>query len=361
MKFKNIFIIILISVTIVACKDEHFSSQGLNKEEVIFSWDDFGEIEKLNLSTVFEINTLGICFDFNKFDSLFYFNSAMQSDFSITVTDMQGKVVNTTVAVGRGLNEVMSLFFMGQIKNKNLIYCYDGQMYHVVRFYNIDSLINKKHPIPEKIVDLGTNENTVLALFNESLFLTEDFGGNEKVQIVKSDKTVIKKIGQYNLSLNEINKYYINSAFSKKAIIKPDNKRFALVYTTTDVLEIYDTSGIQLFAGHGPDNFNLYKFEPEKQKDINTFGSSLNKSKFAYLQIQTTDDLILTLYSGNTFTKEGPKFESDYLLIFDWSGKPYKAYKFSVPVSGFYYDEENNTIYTYNTNTETVYKVKLNL
>ena len=360
MKFKNIFIIIFISVTILACKDEHFLYQGLNKEEVIFSWDDFGEIEKLNLSTVFEINTLGICFDFYKFDTLFYFNSAMQSDFSITITDMRGKVVNTTVAVGRGLNEVMSLFFMGQIKNKNVIYCYDGQMYHVVRFYNIDSLINKKYPIPEKIIDLGTNENSVLALFNENLFLTKDIGGNEKVQIVKSDKTVIKKVGQYNLSLNEINKYYINSAFSRKATIKPDNKRFALAYTKTDVLEIYDTSGIQLFAGHGPDNFNLYKFEPEKQKDIDTYTSIFNKSRYAYKKIQSTDEFIFALYSGKILKDEGPKFESYYLLIFDWTGKPNKAYKFSVPVSSFYYDEENNTIYTYNTNTETVYKAKLN-
>ena len=359
MKFKNIFIIIFIIITIVSCKEDKFFSQGLNKEEVIFTWDDFGEIEKLNLSTVFEINSLGICSDFLKFDSLFFFNTAMQNDFSITITDMQGNVINRSVAVGRGLNEVLSLHLMG--KREKFIYCYDGQAYHVVRFYNIDSLINKKHPVPEKIVDLGTFKNSVLSLFNEELFLTKDIGASEKVQIVKSDKTVIKKIGQYNLSLNEINKYYINSAFSKKATIKPDNKRFALAYSQTDVLEIYDTTGIQLFARHGPDNFNLYNFEPEKQKNIDTYISIYNKSRFAYRKLQSTDNSIIALYSGKILRDEGLHFESDYLLIFDWKGNPLKAYRLSIPASAFYYEEASNTIFVYNTNKETLYKAKLNL
>ncbi|MEA3450468.1 MAG: BF3164 family lipoprotein [Bacteroidota bacterium] len=364
MKINQIIILVLFifSISCLSENDENMVDvkQGISKNETIITWEDFGAKETLNLKKIKEIELI-FCSDIHIHDSHIYYNDIRSPEYFITITDLEGNIINKTIRKGKGANEQISNSFICFNKEEKLTYTYDGQMLNILNIYKTNSLIKEKSPTPVNSFDIGTGFNRIVAV-TKDYYIIENDTSQYKIAFLDSNKKIIKTLGQFNIDcFNKNNSYYINRAYKKNVIINKKTGNIVLIYTNIDVIEIFDAKGNSIFVGHGPENFELVNFQPDKIENLTgRYGLKKNKSKLAYLDGVVNDKYIYTLYAGFIFGK-GISYCSDKILVFDWDGNPVKYLQLTEPITVFDIDEKTNTLYGYNTNTGTLYNAKLNL
>ena len=69
-------------------------------------------------------------------------------------------------------------------------------------------------------------------------------------------------------------------------------------------------------------------------------------SPICFTDLSSTNNYVYALYSGRTFKNHRLSYrESEYLFVYDWSGKQFKSYHLDVPIVCFCIDEEDDKIY----------------
>lgn len=365
---KEVFLFLLSLVVVVfSCKNNSTeqsefnilpSKQGLNKEEVIFTWEHFGKIDTLQMSQLFSIYSERSYI--KVFDTLLFFNNNKDEN-SLLITNFKGDTIKSIFAKGKGPDELLNITEFKFVSD-SVMYFFDERASKVV-FYKINDLLLKNHPKPFKTYNFGERNFMLYDMVDYNKFLGLDFLENERITVVDSLGKTIKKIADFN-GLGEIDTnfmpfLYINSSFLRNIAAKSDNEKYILAYISCDVIEIYDSVGNQTFAGHGPDYYIIEDFDKELLKSDKIYFSQFDSSNvIAFGKIQTTDDYFFVSYKGKSYLEDPYGFR--YILIFDWKGTPVKAFYLDKPFFSFYIDFNNKYLYTYSFNLENVYKAKLN-
>lgn len=352
---KIILLILFVSIVIISCNNSVDDSNGKNE----FSWNDFGKVDTLKLDSLNNISQ-DFCYTIRLKDSLIYLLNTFTKEYFITIADLSGNVIGKRIRKGYGPNEFAYVSYFGFIKDKGLIYFYDGYMNNVLFFFNEHNFILNKNTRPISVNEFGQGRRHVKKVLSENKFIAETDTSMFKIQIIDSNNTIKKHIGKYDVTgITNHNTFYINTAMQKSIVVNSLENKIAFFYTNTDLFEIFDTTGNLLFSGHGPDKFDIYKFEPQKvNSEDDRYSSRLNKSKFAYANPISSNKYIYCFYSGEIMT--GGLTVLQKILVFDWNGSPVKYLYLSKPISAFDIDEKTNTLYGYNTDNGVLYKAKLN-
>lgn len=125
--------------------------------------------------------------------------------------------------------------------------------------------------------------------------------------------------------------------FENRIYYQEKSDKIVLFYVYTDLIEIYG-SNLQLLARiHGPDQFvpELQVHEVEGKKQASAIS---NKTKFAFLSGYLTDNEIWVLYYG--ISPEPGKELQDRIFVYDYTGKPLRAFHLQYPISTFCVDTE---------------------
>jgi hypothetical protein len=361
-KIGFIFFVVVVSI-VFSCKKETNDGESwtvLNKKEKKFSWKDFKNGgDTLVLDSVAHLGDDAYPEMYISDTLLFYINPYTKDKF-VTCTNLKGKVLKKFIKKGKGPNEVFSIFILGFLNNKKILYAVDNSLYRIAYLYKITDILGKKKVKPIKVIEIGEGYDFISGLITENRLINTNDTSKYKLQIVDSLKHLVRNIGKYNMNITKNNSYYVNTAFERMLELNEKRNKIAVVYYNTDILEIYDTTGNQLFVGQGPDNINLESFTPSLAKSTDSYGIVENKSKNAYTSIKSDKKYIYTEYNGRTATKSNV-FTDHYILVFDWTGKPIKYFYIKKPISSFSVDEKNNVLYCYDTDNGNLYKAKLDL
>jgi hypothetical protein len=112
-------------------------------------------------------------------------------------------------------------------------------------------------------------------------------------------------------------------------------------------------NGVIDINGITPDSIINLKQLDFHYQDIYLEGSkedphvSIRRSnKNGFFDVATSDEHIYAIYSGKSFDKAGlfPD-HCEYLMVFDWEGKPAGCYKLNIPLYAICYHKQDNAIY----------------
>ena len=348
---KKIVILLFSLLIITSCNDSEISNVDT------FSWDDFGKVDTLELNLINNIEQ-DFCYMLYFKDSLLYFINTSPKNKFITITDLSGNIIGKRIRKGHGANETTHISYIGFIGNDTM-FVYNGYQYNIVRYYNLNDFISKENPKPIDVFELGAGRSSIVKIISNNKFIINNNTAKSKIQIIDSNKVVLKHIGGYNdEKMNEKNLLYIKSAFQKYIVVSPLGDKIAFFYSNTDLVEIFDTAGVELYSKKGPDKFDIYNYNSQKiNSELERYRSKINKSKLAYGNPSATGKYIYTFYDGEVIT--GSKLTMQKILVFDWDGNPVKYLYLSEPISAFDIDEKTNTLYGYDTNEGILYKAKL--
>jgi len=125
-------------------------------------------------------------------------------------------------------------------------------------------------------------------------------------------------------------------------------KKLALAYMYSDLLEIYNETGELIKRIHGPDCFYPQLSLADKTKNGNglIYIKPKEDARSGYCQIAVSDNEIWLQYSGQNYKKEVHS-ENRTLFVFDWEGNPLRRYVLDHSFFTFTVDAKNKTIYTY--------------
>jgi hypothetical protein len=122
--------------------------------------------------------------------------------------------------------------------------------------------------------------------------------------------------------------------------VSPDNDRFVFASSFAEVFEINKFQG---------NNLKLVKRYSFNNSDFNkgngrAYGKRSNIR--AYMHLDASEEKIFALYTNKRIEEYVKNtFVGEYLLVFDWNGKPIKKFKLDKPLGCFSYDNTDNSIY----------------
>lgn len=121
-------------------------------------------------------------------------------------------------------------------------------------------------------------------------------------------------------------------------------RKIAIVYKQTDLIEIYDETGLLKNRIQGPDIFFPSKII-KSIGDTQKVTANIGEERDAYFSPVATSNELYILYSGQLYHPGDTNYLLDHLLVFDWNGNPLRQYKLDTPIFRFVIDESNQLIY----------------
>ena len=356
MRTKGLILLTLILSIFFSCQKE--GKKGSEGSIKTFSISDFKSSDTLQLKFVDSLD-VNLCNDMKFNDSLLYFVDPY-AKYQLIITDTTGKIVRRTIRKGQGPGEMTYLFYINFVTD-SLLYAYDGYALRYFLIFRKSDIIKKSNPKPIKSLTLGQGYSSIKCMIDDSKFISVNSRTKDKFYIQDTSFRILRKIGQFNFkNINENNIYYINTAYNNKIAVSPDKRKFAAFYTHLDLIEIYDTTGSLIFRAKGPDNIELYNFNPSKITRSKAYATTEKKSKWAYKSVKTYKNYIFALYNGN-FDDDKAYFKNQKLLVFDWNGNLIKYFYLTEPIVDFAIDAQNNVLYAFNGLNTSLYKAKFNL
>ena len=247
--------------------------------------------------------------------------------------------------IGSSSGEVLSAWTITNIDNKSF-WVYDLTQGKLVNF-NIDSVIKSTDYHPTKQIKFSTDSMHCYfpILLNDSLIVSPSYSKNGRIAYLNKNGKLIKSIGAYPLDLFKGGANRINSQAYQSAITSnPSQNKIALAARYADQIDVFKSSGEELFTIIGPDRFiPEYKLTTVFNNPVVQFSP---KSRFGYLYMQSTDKYIYALYSGRS-RKDFPGKANfgQSIHVFDWDGNPIKEYKLDQDIFAFAINEKENTLY----------------
>gem|GEM_PF-6241801 len=332
---KKIQLIVVLMIFIFCSCDNGWK---LNEHESTFNYSSFKTNEKLTFKELNQIN--GVAYELVSYDSLLLIKETGKQDVISIYSKNAGDFINSELTIGKGPNEVITSSGYGVI-NDSIFWSYEGET-TTIRFYHINDILNvEKAKILEKNhIGLERYAYRIVPLSMDTFLLTGCPSYKSKITIINNKGDVLDSIGKYYN--NPFDDYtFLKGAHMYLLSIKPDKQALALGYYFTDVIEIYSIDGKLINAIHGPENFDV---EPKPSlKNMSQYFAHSQKTRYAYVEVRTTDNYLYALYDGGS--AENPSPNAKWIFVFDWEGTPIKSFELSVGINNFIVDEENKKIY----------------
>lgn len=328
------FLLVFALFFILSCNDD----LKLNETESNFNYSSFKVKEKLKFE---ELNTLeGLAYGINSYDSLLIIYEVGKSDAISIYSKNTGVFINSDLTIGKGPNEVIAIFGYGII-NDSIFWAYEGET-ETIRYYHIADILNKaKAEIFRTIhFELERYAYKIIPFSIDTFLLTGCPSYKSKLTILNDKGTVVDSFGKFtNLTISDYT--FLKGAYMYNLVIKPDRKAVAFDYFRSDVIEIYDINGMLINVIHGPNNFDV---DPRPtDKNMSEYFKYSNETRYAFINIKTSDKYIYALYDGGSAVNPNPV--GKFIFVFDWNGNPVKLFELTEGINVFEVDEENKKIY----------------
>lgn len=287
-------------------------------------------------------------------------SSKLISVYSLKADTLVNEAINRGTAVHEGLS-VGNIF----IQNNNLAYTwvYDITLGKLFKLNILKALEDTSYTIEKENNLVGVLKNMVTPqIVNDSILMATTYSLDDNRYIYATSQAIQKKIGKLPEISNAEqltdppNTKFPNRAFIFKAMAvrNPSKNMVAVFYNKTDRAEFYkNDSLIKIIVGQK-------KFGPIMQvKKLDTGFSveDCEKTRFSYLSITSSNDLIYCLTAGNIVGETC----SNKILVFNWEGDLVNEVILNRAVCKIYIDSPNNILYCYDNIDNGIFSADLNL
>lgn len=323
-KIKYFFLVVLLIVLVNDCKKEtteKFQSQRNNivKAEIKDILTEF----TIGRSIVAIVGDILLVIDIQSTEEgIHLFN---KNNF---------KYITTTGRIGKGPGEIVRYGTIG-IDNKNNVFYMTDYGKDVLWRFNIDSILNNKEYMPEKVGDLP--KDMFMGRFdilNDSIFL------GKAIDVINYH-TYTEVFRKFNIKSNKSTEFGYQHPETKKgkasSYIKISKKHDIYIncYYADDLMTICDLNGNLKYNIYGPD-----------------WGKNKNGRKHYYTGVDIFNDYIIASYSGKEIFRydEYKRLKTNFptkFLIFDIKGNYMKTIETGYEFHFFCIDEENKRVIAY--------------
>ena len=272
-------------------------------------------------------------------DSVLIVIDISYGDHFVLIYDRELNQIAEQVPKGLGPNESIVCWNIQIIEND--IWVFDSDKRQMM-IYPKDDFLTKSHIIPHSTVTFSENLLEMVTISNQN-FVGQSFTSAENglsfwdpTGIINKNKYATYPKLSTGGSKNNIE---MLSLFQNNIYYSEKQKKIVALYKYTDLLEIYDDSLNLLARIYGPDLFLPV---------LNPNATPNRETKAAYDYGFLTSDEIWVLYWGDFYsnTVKPPRVIYPHkMFVFDFSGKPLRAYNLEYPLHFFCIDEENRIIY----------------
>lgn len=334
MKITKIFFIIVLIISISACKNE----QQYKNAKVIY-WDDFGPEKLLKGEELYFNDQLQRPVRILATDSLIYLANIPTEHLLQIMNPIMEQSLGEFISFGSGPGELLNIEKI--IKKDSILHLYDFGQSCLKSFSDLGNS------------SFSFRESTVYEYPFYDLFMTSDTTSvalamdtrAKRISFFKKN-SLIHTTGEYpeinNQDLDPLEKL---EGFAGYIIGNTEQDILVLAYKQTDLIEIYDMDGNLKKRLHGPDHFfPLVKSQAVGEDEIRVASTS-GESKNAFFYPVADKEFFYVLYSGKIFNKKNVDYLSEWVLLFDWDGNPVARYKLDKPIFAFSVDTRNRIMY----------------
>ena len=274
-----------------------------------------------------------------------------QKDHLIHVIDLLTGEARKILRPGRGPDELLPPILFSQIVNDTIVNILERSTSTIVQYYLKDILYEEDPRIITK---------TILQGYAESPQYTGEFyvagGEHEEGKMLAFFDKQGRKTHEYipfpeggNRFSSESTRY---AAYQSNIKISPDGKKLVQAGLYYDLFCFYNIDKDRL-TEHKKYFFNDAKVKQSGERIVPGPNTLIN-----FLSLYPTRNSIYALYAGYEY---GGKVEDRkyYILRFDWSGKPLKAYKLDNYMYSFWVDETGTELYGVSPRTSEILRYEL--
>lgn len=335
------------------------SKQKSSFEKVTISYDynDFENIQELN-GTKLDLGLLLSPIDLYFLDSLLYISS-VGNDYNLKVFNRSNKEKGQLFYYGPGPSEAMSVAGMS-IKNNNSVLIHDLNSNQVKEF----EIYASKDSIYSNFINTVTFSKVVYEPFS----LGENFSSTvfninplNRFYLFDMKGNFVDGKGDFPNFGIDLPTTLFPEVFNTRAKYNKLKEKIVLAYEFTDLVEIYDKNFNLINRIHGPEKF-IPLFDVSDGNGVISMVRKYNYTRWAFSQIETTENLIFLLYSGKVKKKETLEEDTHYsqIIVLNWEGIPNMLLKLNHPIITFTVDEKEKLIYGLDRLTSEVYSFKYN-
>lgn len=331
---KNILFLLLGACMLFSCsqKDKYLDAQ-------IFGYDDFETEIKLKGKLL-------------EFDDLIMNPSGLQVYDSILVTlEYSGdrlcnvynlktkKKIGERLTRGQGPDEMlMPLFIDNDGSSIQII----DMATSVIYKYDLLDFIENADTKPISKAKLEENINSGMQMLGDNIIGYPYFKKRQLYVFDMSGKKVDEFADFPNSTIDytdmeRTDAYYMG--FASNGI-----DRVAICYYMTDLIDIYDSTGLLLKRMHGPEQFFSYFKEVHDEGGV-TSKRVRGKNRDSYFSPKNAGDKLFVLYNGGYVDEENHSSSCKKMFSFSWDGVPQHIYIMDDPIFTFCVDKKRNKIY----------------
>lgn len=329
---RLITILFLVFIIIVSCEKGKVHPIDIFSESKSISGEDI----KLDR------NVLSDPYFFEVFDSIFV-SIDVVNNYILNIVDIKnGNQIGRFLERGKGPNELISTTSLHK-KSENSFYVGNDKIFQ----YNLKELLSDKDYLPRIIYKNNSNRYIGLDVisFSDTLFLSNSFLVSErKFGLVNEKGDIITTQLTYPDNQN-ISFIFKSLAYEGRIVKHPKKNLFAYAVINTPSFEILELIGdsIKVLKQF---NFSDFSFETIQ------FGGDMNSvvvdenNNYGFLYVKSTSKFIYLLYSGRNEADHRDKvFETPYVLVFDWQGKPITRFILDRDITCFSIGKNDQVLY----------------
>lgn len=247
----------------------------------------------------------------------------VQSEMYLTFVNLNGnKVMKELIKKGRGPGELFALDFCRHI-SRDTLWVYDILLHSVYRINVIEALKNSQYQIEKKAY--FSDYPPLIPIWTGNMFVGSGGDVDGRFGLYNQNGDYLKKSLMYLKpeKYKDFPERVFATGFQGCYAISSENKKIAFATFQSGSIHIFN-----YFNNSVETVKELNFFDPEMKRDNWVCAFSYKKTRSGFSSIDTDHKYIYLLYSGRLMSEYPYEFNHcEYLLVFDWNGKPIKKYK----------------------------------
>ncbi|MCD8179686.1 MAG: TolB-like 6-bladed beta-propeller domain-containing protein [Tannerellaceae bacterium] len=308
---------------------------GGYKDATLFSWEALGDPVEITLQPAGIQDIPLMARKMVVHDSLLIAYSMGSENLIYTYNLNTGEKLNEHISYGSGPGEMIGISAFEKRDSLLFISCIETQS---ISFIHL-SYFTADNPSVEDISRfyLEDDADGLTPISADQVVGLSFHPEKERFNFYTREGKLIRSCGEYPDFGEDLTALEQTHGFTSTLCFNSHNGRFYSFCKTSDLVEVFDTSGNLIKRRHGPDQF----FPKVKQQSLGgtLVRASIEGSRDAYFQPSAMGNQIIVLYSGTSLDSR------NRLLVFDASGNPVKYFQLDENILTFAVDETNTTIY----------------